>query len=363
MSTWVSVIVADGGERIFYYSGPTHALRLGLCCTELACALNAQSIEDVCLRLPLPAIHIGPAPSKYGLCPKSLLECVGLAERGRRILVNPIILACLLHRDHTIGTDNLFRFIRCCSISEEEYAIASFWAYALRRHRAAALLNHLSNEHHSVGLLHGSVAGAASLAQAACDGDLLEVLVLLAKGENLEASGGVHFLCQDVGCCDFSPLACAASASERRRSAGWIVRLLLEVQANVDIGCVGPCGWTPLMLAAYSGNPSVCRLLVLAKADVRKRLADGRTALDIAGNSQMNDNARAIREARDERSAAEAVVEPKKTQSARHKNQKRSTQPSTALLAAARLQGRPQEASGRSGYSTGKGSYSQTRRR
>merc|ERR1712130_614464 len=100
------------------------------------------------------------------------------------------------------------------------------------------------------------------------------------------------------------------------------------------------------MLAAYSGAAAICNLLIQASADTRRRLTDGRSALDM-GNT---DTARAIRLAREERNKADhqQVEGQKGKQEQKSSAQGRQSKPSAALMSlkgGGRAQGKSQSSS------------------
>lgn len=139
-------------------------------------------------------------------------------------------------------------------------------------------------------------------------GSLSKTLYCLGAGADMTAEGP-KIMQDDPGCCRWSPLGAAANSAAKRPHGHALVALLILAKADPDGVCPGRCGWTPLMRAATKGVLGIeaCRLLVGARADVRRRHAGtGCTALEVGGTSNAH-TSRAIREARDARGSTEGA--------------------------------------------------------
>jgi len=329
----VAFVEFDGGERMIAFSGPTAVARLSRASSLLSQAICGETIREVCLMLPLPDPHdAAPALARalapgFILSPEALVAAAGVAvDRG--LLPEPRFLGALCRLCNIIppqafradcgGLDEIFSLL---AHGTDPGPAASMWARALRRPGVATLLDergppfmdecsetpHVMVTASDAAKSQASCVANDALFDAIFAGSVCQVVQALAAGARLDASGE-SMLNGDAGCCRWSPLAFAGHRSRFRRDGAEIVALLLAALADADVPCQGPCGWTPLMRTAMGGEGAApaCRLLVLARADMRRREAvSGKTALELGDRH----TARAIREARDERVAMLQALE------------------------------------------------------
>jgi uncharacterized protein len=133
-------------------------------------------------------------------------------------------------------------------------------------------------------------AQTASLIDAAADGDLSRVRLLLdSKADvNAKTSNG------------FTALTMAA-----RNGHADVARLLLDAKADVDAKT--SAGATPLILAAQNGHAGVARLLLDFKADVNAKTSTGATPLFLAAQNGHADVARLLLDAKADVNAARST--------------------------------------------------------
>lgn len=211
-----------------------------------------------------------------GKTPEALIEALStacpelLAGNGQWLhLLQPICL----------GLDSAADAVILAAVQDAHLAAAAaVWVAALQKNALARLLLRLCNEVQLPPSLRRLLQvldqrpSEEDFFEDILDGRLLRVILHLAQGVNVEATGpAIHR--NDVGCCKWTPLTAAADIAARRKQGPVISNLLLVARADVNRTCPGPCGWTPLMRAALAGAPaeSTLRLLVRAGADVRMR--------------------------------------------------------------------------------------------
>lgn len=259
------------------------------------------------------------------------------------------------------GLDEIYRLLT----HGESAGRAALWARALKRHAASELLQmwaplpsllQVAAPDRGTSTSCTSEAFKEVFFDALLKANVAATVLHLATGAILDCVGP-KILGIDPGCCCWSPLAAACSSSAHRECGVTLAKILILAKADVNATCPGPCGWTPLMRAAYAGSPATCRLLVLAGADVRPRLASSReTALDMAKDVA---NARAIRAARDERAAMRIVSEAQTSRSkgtgrgVGDKQVARKAPPSAALAALMKAHPEAGKSSGKAGRSGG----------
>jgi len=313
--------------RIVGLCGPLRTARLSTACAPLAAALSVDVLLKTCARLPVPASRL---QSTVPDGPSRLIDADVLASAVRKsatdLKLEPRLLQAVCHlaskkiscsnnsnhsNKFSSGTsggstcggnmdavlDQIFWLVATCA----DTGPMSVWARALHFYGLSAVMNRLERLSGRVPLQlpKPSDDGANRLFEAISNGSVGGLLCCLADGAPLN-SDGPAILGNDPGCCRWNPLAAAACSAARRVSGTLNVALLLAARADANVLCSGPCCWTPLMHAASGGKAAtdVCRLLVLAGADVRQRHAtSGATALELGDR----ESARAIREARDER--------------------------------------------------------------
>eukprot|EP00928_Gymnodinium_smaydae_P056765 TRINITY_DN40092_c0_g1_i2.p1 TRINITY_DN40092_c0_g1~~TRINITY_DN40092_c0_g1_i2.p1 ORF type:complete len:367 (-),score=33.38 TRINITY_DN40092_c0_g1_i2:360-1460(-) len=340
----VSLVEFDGGERMIGFCHALAVARLARASTLLAHALKWETTQSVIAALPMSQSTTDAVESRNavtaGLRSESLIAAAG-TDVARGLVPEPSVLSilCRLSERSTVGaqaSDGLDQLCQFLAQGLDPGPTAASWARALRCFGVADLLERHCEKQFGRSIPDRQPAGSSdALFDAIFDGSLCRVVNELAEGASLQASGAA-MLNGDPGCCRWSPLAAACHVSSRRRHGAEMVALLLAARANPDTPCEGPCGWTPLMRAACAGTSASasCRLLVLARADVRCRDASGKTALDMGDK----DTSRAIREARDLRASLvqepDADVSVTQTAPARA-SAKRSSRPIPPHLAAA----------------------------
>jgi ankyrin repeat protein len=136
-----------------------------------------------------------------------------------------------------------------------------------------------------------AILGESPLQNAAANGNLAAVKLLLAKGANVNVSSSRDKLFKvkngDIALGGFAPLAIAAAYGPAE-----VVKTLLDAGAGVNVKDVRDM--TPLMLAVATDrqNPEVIRMLLAHGADVNAKSKAGETVLDWArkiGNENVID--------------------------------------------------------------------------
>lgn len=328
--------------------GPTAVANLARASALLAQALPWEAIRAICASLPPPEPGRSPkGQSSLVLSAEALIIAAG-PDVARGLMPEPQFLGALCRLcaagppggQGAFSVGSIDEICRLLAHGTDPGPTAALWARALRRPGVAALLDRVRmTTFGDQPTAAGSGGGSEeALFDAIGDGSLSRVVKQLAAGISLEAKG-CAMLNGDLGCCHWSPLALAGHCSARRRHGAEMVGLLLAARADPDVPCKGPCGWTPLMRTAWAGKSAsaACRLLVLARADVRPRHASGQTALEMGDK----DTTRAIREARDERtslsSQAETLASSHASARASAKRSGRPVQPHIAAALASSL--------------------------
>eukprot|EP00930_Biecheleria_cincta_P004214 TRINITY_DN105112_c0_g1_i1.p1 TRINITY_DN105112_c0_g1~~TRINITY_DN105112_c0_g1_i1.p1 ORF type:complete len:373 (-),score=73.61 TRINITY_DN105112_c0_g1_i1:34-1152(-) len=300
----------DGGERIIGFSGPTASARLACSARLLAESLPWSALHAVLAALPAVATRAAELPQTALLKPEGLTAAAG-SEVAQGLFPEPRVMHILCRLcAGTAVADSLDELCRLLAHGLDP-GPAARWARVLRLPGVGSLLERASpapaptetseSPAPTDALTEASKSPAADaeLFAAIFKSSLSEAVRAISEGASLESAGD-RMLNGDPGCCRWSPIAAAGFISARRGHGEQMVALLLAARADADAVCEGPCGWTPLMWTARAGRAAAaaCRLLVLAGADVRRK-SGGQTALEMGDK----ENARSIRDARDERAA------------------------------------------------------------
>lgn len=305
-SPLIGFLELDGGARTLEFCGPTLATRLGQTCVSLTEALPWTAVRTLCASLSLQQSTLRQAA--FLLDPDDLALAT---VHDRSLQVEAVLLKALCGAVGGLPVERIGHLDELVMLLARGMpsGSAAIYARALRRPGLVTLFERFApvNEEWN-SPVNGEWAPAIPTAESFFEdifaGNLPSVIFALAAGLDISIDGPKIFD-GDLGCCLWSPLSAAASASGRRRSGPIIAALLMVARADCNRPCTGPCGLTPLMHGARSGSAEVCTLLVRAGADVRPRHSGSRcTALEMG--TKVTEQA--IRSERDVRAATAAAA-------------------------------------------------------
>jgi len=291
-SPLIGFLELDGGARTLEFCGPTLATRLGQTCVSLTEVLPWTAVRTLCASLPLqqsPALQAG-------LLDPDALTIATVHDRSLQIEAPLLKVLCSVVGGPAMQTTRHLDELVMLLAHGVSPGSASIYARALRRPGLVTLFERFVPVNEE---LISTVPTTERFFEDIFTGNLPAVISALAAGVDISVDGPKIFD-GDVGCCLWSPLSAAASASGRRLHGPIIAALLMLARADCNRPCTGPCGLTPLMHGARSGSAELCALLVRAGADVRPRHAGTRcTALEMG--TKVTEHA--IRAERDVRAA------------------------------------------------------------